>query len=342
MIKSEAQSLWSLGQFLTTGVPAMSKNEVDIDEQILEKIKQLLNDEASQDETCPVPTSPISNKGGNSSSSSSSVTQEKTTTTTTKKFKFYDLERTECVQDEELLFINGTQIKLTLPEERELISNCLATGRVDDYGLLKRILENSGLAILPDVRTATAITTNLNVKQMNVVEESISIKRINNSSGHVVELNDRHVNTSANESFVNHTNVLRRARREGDDGDDQDETDDIRMRIFQNIIEEDSGIQDEHLDYLDRFPGLRNGLPKFNDLRTNSPAAAAAIAPYGYSNNSLDGFYSTDLSTSSSASNLVNTPISLFLYYCVHIVVLLFSLNTNCSKFHYPHLSIHI
>lgn len=316
----------------------MSKNEVDIDEQILEKIKQLLNDEAQDDNDCPVPTTPIANKGGNgnsSSSSSSNVTQDKTTptTTTTKKFKFFDVERTECVQDEELLFINGTQIKLTLPEERELISNCLATGRVDDYGLLKRILENSGLAILPDVRAATAITTNLNVKQMNVVEESISIKRINSSSGHVVESNDRHVNTSANESFVEHTNVLRRARGEGADEEDEDETDDIRMRIFQNIIEEDSGIQDEHLDYLDRFPGLRNGLPKFNDLR--SPAVAAAIAPYGYSNNSLDGFYSTDLSTSSSASNLVNTPISLFLYYCVHIVVLLFSLNINCPKFHY-------
>lgn len=278
----------------------------------MEKIKQLLNNEEKevvQDNTDDdMPSSPVatSNAGNVTQKKSTSSSGGSTTTTTTKKFKFYDLERTECVQDEEVLFINGTQIKLTLPEERELISNCLATGRVDDYDLLKRILENSGLVNLPDARHTTAITTNLNVRQMNVVEESISIKRINSASGEVVEVKDRNVNTTANESFVEHVNVLR----------DEDETDDIRMRIFQNIIEEDSGIQDEHLDYLDRFPGLRNGMnatsPKFSDLRDNpavSAAAVAAGAPYGYSNNSLDGFYSTDLSTSSSASTLVNTPI---------------------------------
>lgn len=297
-----------------SNTPAMSKNDVEIEDEILDKIKKLLNDEEAEDDSNS--RSPVAT--GNVKSSSSSSTSSHTTTTTTKRFKFYDLERTECVQDEELLFINGTQIKLTLPEERELISNCLATGRVDDYGLLQRILENSGLAILPDARLATAITTNLNVKQMNVVEEAISIKRINSTSGAVVEVQDRHVNTTANESFVEHVNVLMN----DDDGDDQDETDDIRMRIFQNIIEEDSGIQDEHLDYLDRFPGLRNGcdaLPnKFGDLRDNPQLArvaggAAGDAPYGYSNNSLDGFYSTDLSTSSSASTLVNTQIHITL-----------------------------
>lgn len=283
----------------------MSKNEVDIEGELLDKIKKLLNDEEAQDDNAQGDNknskSPVATSTVKSSSSSSASTT--TTTTTTKKFKFYDLERTESVQDEELLFINGTQIKLTLPEERELISNCLATGRVDDYGLLQRILENSGLAILPDARLTSAITTNLNVKQMNVVEEAISIKRINNTSGQVVEVQDRQVNTTANESFVEHVNVLR------DEDEDQDETDDIRMRIFQNIIEEDSGIQDEHLDYLDRFPGLRNGLEvKFGDLRDNPRAAEAGAAPHGYSNNSLDGFYSTDLSTSSSsASTLVNT-----------------------------------
>ena len=294
---------------------------MEIDQEILDKIKKLLNEDeesqkAAQDNKSSssssgdnLPNSPVAKKDPDHD-----VTDQKSSSNS-KKFKFYDLERTECVQDEELLFINGTQIKLTLPEERELISNCLATGRVDDYGLLKRILENSGLAILPDVRNTTAITTNLNVRHMNVVEESISIKRINNASGEVVEVKDRHVNSTANESFVEHVNVLRT------NDDDEDETDDIRMRIFQNIIDEDSGIQDEHIDYLDRFPGLRNGidaaLPKFpSDLRgspaggSGSVAAArggvGAVAPYGYSNNSLDGFYSTDLSTSSSASTLVN------------------------------------
>lgn len=290
----------------------MSRHEVEIDEEILDKIKQLLSDETQDTKettTKTTTTSTSSDDLPNSPGTTSPVKQS------SKKFKFYDLERTECVQDEELLFINGTQIKLTLPEERELIRNCLATGRVDDYGLLKRILEGSGLAgILPEARSTAAITTNLNVRHMNVVEESISIKRINSSSGEVVEVRDRQVNTTADESFVEHVDVL------------QDETDDIRMRIFQNIIEEDSGIQDEHLDYLDRFPGLRcNGInadvvagvaaaaSKFSDLRDNpggggvGGGGVAAIPPYGYSNNSLDGFYSTDLSTSSSASTLVNT-----------------------------------
>lgn len=313
---------------------------MEIDQEILDKIKKLLNEneesqKAAQDNKSSssssgdnLPNSPVAKKDPDHD-----VTDQKSSSTShSKKFKFYDLERTECVQDEEVLFINGTQIKLTLPEERELISNCLATGRVDDYGLLKRILENSGLAILPDVRNTTAITTNLNVRHMNVVEESISIKRINNASGEVVEVKDRHVNSTANESFVEHVNVLRT-----NDDDDEDETDDIRMRIFQNIIDEDSGIQDEHIDYLDRFPGLRNGidaaLPKFpSDLRgspaggSGSGAAArggvGAAAPYGYSNNSLDGFYSTDLSTSSSASTLVNN-MNCFCFYCVSLCIYL-------------------
>lgn len=315
----------------------MSKNEVDIDEDILDKINHLLNDEGSTTQDDDLSKSPVATNSPASDVKKSSSTNS----TNPKKFKFYDLERTECVQDEEVLFINGTQIKLTLPEERELINNCLATGRVDDYGLLKRILENSGLAILPDVRCTTAITTNLNVKQMNVVEESISIKRINNSSGEVVEVKDRHVNTTANESFVEHHVNVQRSAAPSDIGD-EDETDDIRMRIFQNIIEEDSGIQDEHLDYLDRFPGLRNGLinaavyeqqpphNKFNDLRDNpavlgggSHGVGGIAAQFGYSNNSLDGFYSTDLSTSSSASTLVNTKMLCFSKFIIINVIVI-------------------
>lgn len=287
----------------------MNEN-VDLDDEILAKISLILNKSEDETDNCAKRTTTgrpkvvEGEKEGESELQLEEDEDEEETTTafvrnnhkkSRKKYKLYDLEKSEVVKNEEVLFINGTEITLRLPEERALINNCLLTGKIDDFDLLRRILENSGLSILPQLRpnVQPVVTTNLNIKQVDVLEESIRIKKVN-KNGDVVEVNDKYVTTNSNESIIErvehlpdpfkHPRGLRNNhRRPPFDGDDDNE-DEIRLKIFQNIIEEDSGIQDE---YLERLSALHLG-----------PEQAQYV-----NSNSLDDFYSTDLSTNSSISS---------------------------------------
>lgn len=258
----------------------MNEN-ANLDEKIIDKINELLAKEAEDEADLG----------------------SKPSDTRKSRYKLYDIEKSESVLNEEVLLINGIEIKLKLPEERELIQNCLSTGKIENFELLKRILDNTGLQLFPvsaanlfgsgpaDGGSAQpVVTTNLCVKQVDVLEENIRIKRVN-KSGNVVEVNDNHVTTNSDERFIERVDVfervggkrlqpVRNVRRPPHNPEDDEDEDEIRMKIFQNIIDEDSGIQDEYL-----LHGQLMGVTPF----VNS--------------NSLEDFYSTDLSTNASSIN---------------------------------------